>query len=320
MRATGVGAMPGENLREAFHVILGEVGDLPFVPELPERGTPAGMIGRSLAMLHGLGVDLQPAGWRLTTAESRDQRRAKSLLAHDLDIVEELLPASTPVLKQQVAGPWTLAATVERPRGDRLLADHGARRELAESLAEGIADHISDLRRRAPHASFVVQIDEPALPAVLAGAVPTASGFGKHRRVYASDVDRHLRMVTEAIARSGAASLVHCCAAHVPVELLAGAGFSAISFDANLNLPDERWAAAFEAGVDLWPGAVPTSGELPAAADVRRRVDRWFADLGFDDDAYRDRTVITPVCGLTGIAPDDARAALARAQQAATGS
>ena len=319
MRATGVGAMPGEDLREAFQVILGEVGDLPFVPELPARGAGAEMIGRSLAMLDGLSVDLQPAGWRLTSGESRDHRRARSLLAHDLDVVEELLPTSTLVLKQQVTGPWTLAATVERPMGDRLLADHGARRELAESLAEGIAHHISDLRRRAPHASFVIQIDEPALPAVLAGAVPTASGFGKHRRVYPSDVDRHLRMITEAIARSGAASVVHCCATHVPVELLVGAGFGAISFDAALAQPDENWASAFESGVDLWLGAVPTSGDRPSAADVRHRVDRWFADLGFDDDAYGDRTVITPACGLASASPDHARASLTLVQRAASG-
>jgi methionine synthase II (cobalamin-independent) len=318
MRATGIGGMPGDDLREAFHVVLGEVGELPFVPELPERGATAGMIGRSLAMLEGLHVDLQPAGWRLTTGESRDHRRAASLLAQDLDVVEELLPASTQVLKQQVAGPWTLAATVERPRGDRLLADHGARRELAESLAEGISHHISDLRRRAPHASFVIQVDEPALPAVLAGAVPTASGFGKHRRVYASDADRLLRMITEAIARSGAASIVHCCASRVPVELLAGAGFGAISFDAALVGPDEQWAAAFEAGVDLWPGAISTTAALREPADVRRRVDRWFADLGFDDAAYGDRTVITPACGLASASPDAARASLTLAQQAAS--
>lgn len=309
--------MPGEDFGDAFQTVLGEVGDLPFVPELPARGVTAEMVGRSLALLDGLHVDLQPAGWRLTSGESRDHRRARQLLAQDLDRVEELLPASTLVLKQQVAGPWTLAATMERPRGDRLLADHGARRELAESLAEGIAHHISDLRRRAPHASFVIQVDEPALPAVLAGAVPTASGFGKHRRVYASDADRLLRMVTEAIARSGAASIVHCCAAHVPVELLSGAGFGAISFDVTAAQPDQHWAAAFESGIDLWPGVVPTSGPAPSPADVRRHVDRWFADLGFDDAAYGERTVITPACGLAGGSPAGSRGALAVARQAA---
>ena len=317
MRATGIGGMPGEDFADAFHTVLGEVGDFPFVPELPARGAPAGMIGRSLAMLDGLDVDLQPAGWRLTTGESRDHRRSRSQLAQDLDVVEELLPASTLVLKQQVAGPWTLAATVERPRGDRLLADHGARRELAESLAEGIGRHISDLRKRAPHASFVIQVDEPALPAVLSGAVPTASGFGKHRRVYDSDADRLLRLITEAIARSGAASIVHCCASNVPVDLLAGAGFGAISFDAELVEPDERWAAAFESGVDLWPGAVPANASNSSPHDVRGCIERWFNDVGFDDAAYGERAVITPGCGLANVSPSDARGALTLARQAA---
>ena len=317
MRATGVGGMPGEDFADAFHTILGEVGDLPFIPELPARGAGADMIGRSLAMLDGLGVDLQPAGWRLTSGQSKDQQRARSILAQDLDTVEELLPVTAPVLKQQLAGPWTLAATVERPRGDRVLADHGARRELAESLAEGLTHHISDLRKRAPHASLVIQVDEPALPAVLAGAVPTASSFGTHRRVYDSDADRLLRLLTEAIARSGAAPIVHCCAARVPVALLAGAGFGAISFDAALAPPDDHWAVAFESGVDLWPGALPATGELPAADDVRRHVDGWFKALGFDDDAYGERTVITPACGLAVAAPNGARTALTLAQQAA---
>jgi hypothetical protein len=124
-------------------------------------------------------------------------------------------------------------------------------------------------------------------------------------------------MLTEAITRSGAASVVHCCAARVPVDLLAGAGFGAISFDAGLARPDERWATAYESGVDLWLGAVPTSGDLPSPADVRRGVDRWFADLGFDATAYGERTVVTPACGLAGASPDHARAALTLAQQAA---
>lgn len=306
MRATGIGSLPGEDFRDSLQIVLGEVGDFVFVPELPARGASAGMIGRSLAVLDGLDVDLQPAGWRLTTGESRDHRRARSLLAQDLDAVEELLPASTPTLKQQVAGPWTLAATVEQPRGDRLLADHGARRELAESLAEGLAGHIADLRKRAPKADLVVQIDEPALPLVLAGAIPTASGYGRHRSVDDPEADRLLRFVVDAIRSGGATPVVHCCAADVPVTLLGGAGFQAVAFDLSLAKPGERWAAAFEAGVDLWPGG----GD-------RRAIDRWFGSLGFDDAAYGERTVVTPSCGLASVSPAEARTALTRVQQIA---
>src|SRR5690349_20175409 len=153
--------MPGEDVREAVRVVLGELPDLPHLPELPGRGAHAAMTARALAVVADLGFDLQPAGWRLTDAPGVDHRRARSLLAEDLDALEEQADGFAGELKVQVAGPWTLAATVERPRGDRLLADHGACREVAQALAEGLATHVADVRRRVPGASLVVQVDEP---------------------------------------------------------------------------------------------------------------------------------------------------------------
>ena len=100
------------------------------------------MLSRAVAVLTELAADLQPAGWRLTGGSdpraSLDQRRARSLLAEDLDVLEELADGYTGPLKLQLTGPWTLAATVELPRGDKVLADHGARRDLAEALAMGL--------------------------------------------------------------------------------------------------------------------------------------------------------------------------------------
>ena len=62
-------------------------------------------------------------------------------------MLEELTQGFDGTLKVQVAGPWTLAATVERQRGDKVLADVGARRDLAQALAEGVR---GAPRRRAP--------------------------------------------------------------------------------------------------------------------------------------------------------------------------
>ena len=47
------------------------------------------MTGRAIAMIAELGFDLQPAGWRLTDRPGIDHRRARSLLAQDLDGLEE---------------------------------------------------------------------------------------------------------------------------------------------------------------------------------------------------------------------------------------
>ena len=259
--------MPGDDVAEAVRVIRGEVGDFVFVPELPARGPHAGMIGRALAVLEGLDADLQPAGWRLGAGSGSDLRRARSVLAQDLDVAEELLAEHTGPLKVQVTGPLTLAAQVEQARGDKLVADHGARREVAESLAEGLATHIAEVRRRFSWAEqVVVQVDEPSIAAVIGGGIPTASGFGRHRTVHPPEADALLRRVVDAITAAGARPVVHSCAADVPLALLAGAGFTAVSFDLGLADPDDSWSEAFEAGTDLWPGVVPS-----VDADVDRR-------------------------------------------------
>lgn len=308
--ATGIGSMPGTDFAESFRIVQGEVGGLPYVPELPARGVHAGMIGRALCVLEGIEADLQPDGWRLGTSEGADLRRARSLLAQDLDTVEELAGGHVGPLKLQVTGPLTLAAMVERPRGDKMLADHGARREIAESLAEGLGTHVRDARRRFGQAELVVQIDEPSIRAVMTGGIPTASGFGRHRSVQPPEVDALLTMTTRAITEAGARPIVHSCAADLPVALLAGAGFTAIAFDLDLARPEDAWAEAYEHGVDLWPGAVPSIDARVTDAAVAGRIENFFNQLGFGAETYTQRLVVTPTCGLAGASPAWARRAL----------
>ena len=308
----GVGSMPGEDYAEALRVVIGETPDLVAIPELPARGVEAAMTGRGMAVLAELGADLQPAGWRLTGAGSgADQRRARSLLAQDLDTVEEQLQGFAGSLKVQVTGPWTLCATVERPRGDRILADHGARRDLAQSLAEGIREHLAGVSARVPGASLFLQIDEPALTAVLAAQIPTASGWGRHRSIGLPEADAALRSVADAGRDAGARTVLHSCAPDVPVTLAAGAGFDALSFDLSLATPGDEWAAAFDDGLDLWPGVIPSSeAERVSERALGKRIEDFFGALGFGIEAFADRSVVTPTCGLAGASPMWAKSAL----------
>jgi methionine synthase II (cobalamin-independent) len=330
--ATGVGSMPGgepgeeaQNAREyaeAVRVVLGELPDLPAVPELPGRGAVASMTGRTLALVAGLGADLQPAGWRLTDASGVDHRRARSLLSQDLDEVEEQAQGYVGTVKTQVAGPWTLAATVEKPRGDKVLSDHGARRELAQALAEGLTTHVADLRRRLPGADrLVVQVDEPVLPAVLAGRVPTASGFGKHRSVDLPAASASLEWVLDAIAAAGAEPWVHACAPGVPWATVRGAGARGLVVDPAVLRADEvdAVAEALEGGDTVVLGLLPTTEPTPAPAaeQVVERVLRWLDMLGLDAAELGDRLVVAPSCGLAGATAAWSRRALATARTAA---
>jgi methionine synthase II (cobalamin-independent) len=280
------------------------------------------MTGRGMALMAALGADLQPAGWRLTDAPGIDHRRARSLLAQDLDGFEEQAQGFTGTVKVQVAGPWTLAATVERPRGDKVLADVGARRDLAQALAEGLRGHVADLRRRAPRAvGLVVQVDEPALAAVLAAAIPTASGFGRHRAVHPPEVSQALEWVLAAVAESGAEPWVHSCAPGTPLDLLRGAGARGLSVDlAQLTARDhDDLGGALDAGETVALGVVPSTEPPTAPTDgqVTESAVRWLDMLGLDPEAVGDRLVLTPACGLAGASPAWAAQSLALLRTAA---
>ncbi|HEU4811637.1 MAG TPA: methionine synthase [Nocardioides sp.] len=316
--ATGVGSWPGDDT-EAFlratRAVLEELPDLPHLPELPGRGPAATMTGRALAVLSGLGVDLQPAGWRLTDAPGLDHRRARSQLAQDLDVVEEQTDGYTGSFKIQVAGPWTLAATVEKPRGDKVLSDHGARRELAQALAEGVRDHVRDVRRRLPGVDrLVVQVDEPALASVLGGKVPTASGWGRHRTVHPPEASDTLGWVLDAIADEGAEPWVHSCAAGTPLDLLRKAGARGLSVDLAMTTAADRdsLAEALEAGETVVLGVLPSTDPAtpPDEKGVTESVLRWLDMVGLDPATVGASLAISPTCGLAGSSDAWARRAL----------
>lgn len=316
--ATGVGSLPGTVALEAARVVAGELPDLVHVLELPGRGPGADMIGRTGGLLAAvtteLGLETTPDGWRLAAGVGRQVRRATSFLGEDLDALEETTQGYAGPVKCQLAGPWTFAAAVELPSGERILRDPGAVLEVAHALAEAARIHVAEIRRRVPSASaVVVQLDEPGLPAVLAGRIGTASGLSSYRAVDPQVAERVLGVVLGAVSEAGARPAVHCCAADVPVDLLAAAGAQAVSLDVTAMTTDADAAVGrlLEGGRDLLAGAVPSLGEgrlgdTAASAPLRGLLHR----LGLEDDRWLAQIAVTPTCGLAGASPMWARTAL----------
>jgi methionine synthase II (cobalamin-independent) len=313
--ASGIGSLPGTDPAEAVRLVVGELPDFAHLPELPARGPGADLIGRSAAFLVDLSFDLTPAGWRLVPRPGIDQRRAKEFLARDLDALHDVAAGWAGPFKVQVAGPWTLAAGLERTRGDRAVVDAGARRDLAQSLAEGITAHVAAVAARLPGAQVVVQLDEPSVPAVLQGGLPTVSGFGKLAAVEAPVVEQELAAVVAALPGP---VVLHCCAPRAPLALFRAAGADALSFDLGLVQDLDAVGTAIEAGIHLLPGVVPgTDTDLPAAKATASRVRAWWRELGFPVDDLAAAVTLTPSCGLAGAMPAYARTAMAHVREAA---
>jgi methionine synthase II (cobalamin-independent) len=307
---TGIGSLPGTDPVEAAALVFGELVDLPHLPELPARGPGADLIGRTAALLVDLPVELVPSGWRLTAHAGHELRRARDLLAWDLDALEANSAGYEGALKLQATGPWTLAAGLELPTGHKVVTDPGAVRDLTESLAEGLRGHLAEVATRVPGSAAVLQLDEPSLPAVLAGAIATPSGYGTVRAIEPVVAGQALRTVASVAPEGG--RVVHCCAADVPVQLLQDAGADAISVDAALlrRTHYDALGAALDGGVDLWLGVLPGT-DAPITVDTAREpIQRLWSELGFARTDIAERVVATPACGLAGASPAYARRVL----------
>jgi hypothetical protein len=168
------------------------------------------------------------------------------------------------------------------------------------------------VRKRVPGAQVLLQLDEPALPAVLAG-------------------EAGLRAVADA---ARAFTVVHCCGPELPFGMIKAAGMQAVSLDLSLLRRDEEdgLAEIVEAGLGILAGAIPATAPRSAERDgarppepavtARRVVDLWRrmgwpAASGAGRDDVARQVLLTPACGLAGASPGYARAALAHCREAA---
>jgi methionine synthase II (cobalamin-independent) len=307
--ATGIGSMPGSDIAEATRIVIGELTALPYLPELPARGVGADMIGRTAALLVDLPTEVVPSGYRVAARSGRDHRRGLDLMERDLDTLHDLEFAAR-TIKVQLAGPWTLAAGVELPRGQRVLTDDGALRDFTESLIEGMRQHIAEVHRRTG-AAVIVQLDEPSLPAVLRGGLRTPSGFGHLSEIPEPDVQRVLAEVIDAAAAAtGRPVIVHCCEklSNVPISLLHKAGANALALDVTkfgtspAKVADQL-GEVLEEGVGLLLGLVPTTETSASLHDLAAPALELVDRLGFNRSLLGERMVPTPTCGLAGATP-----------------
>jgi methionine synthase II (cobalamin-independent) len=320
--ATGIGSWPGTSPREAAEILVGELHTLPHLPELPARGVGADMIGRAGALLVDIGMDTMPRGYRIASGRSAVTRRAASLLDEDIDALEEAwekagLRGGARTVKVQAPGPITLAAQLELPGGHRAITDAGALRDLAGSLAEGVAAHRAQLTRRLD-TPVVVQFDEPSLPAALEGRLP---GVTSLTPVHPVDESVATGLLDDCVATVGIDVVLHSCAPGLPWKMLQRSTIHAVSVDVStVESADLDGIAEFvESGRAVMLGVVPSTAPAgrPSAEEIAKAAVSVTDRLGFSRSVLRERLGITPACGLAGATPRWARRAIELTQQTA---
>jgi hypothetical protein len=321
--ASGTGSWPGTAARPAAEVVVGELGAaMAHIVELPARGVGADIVGRAGALLIDVAIDTVPRGYRVAARPGAVTRRAVSLLDEDIDALEEAwetagLRGNGRPVKIQAPGPISLAAELELANGHRAITDLGAVRDIAASLAEGVAAHRAAVSRRLD-TPVVVQFDEPSLPAAVAGRL---AGVTTLSPVAAIDETLATTLLDTCVAAAGAEVSVHSCATALPWKALQRSSIAAISVDVTtLAAADLDAIAEFvESGRAVVLGAVSSStpARRPSAEEVATAVVAVTDRLGFGRSALRDRIGVTPACGLAAATPQWARTAIGLARRAA---
>ncbi|MFV0494956.1 methionine synthase [Mycobacterium sp.] len=324
--ATGIGSWPGTTARPAAEVVVGELGgSMAHLVELPGRGVGADMLGRAGALLVDVAIDTVARGYRIVSRPGAVTRRALSALNEDMDALEEVwekagLRGSDRPVKVQAPGPVTLASGLELGNGHRAITDPGAVRDLAASLAEGVAAHRAALSRRLG-TPVVVQFDEPTLPAALGGRLTGVTALSP---VPALDEAVAETLLATCVEGAGPDVLLHSCAPDIPWELLQRSGISAIAVDARtLRAADLDPIARFvESGRTIVLGVVPPQAprapeRSPSAEQVAAAVVAVTDRLGFGRVALVGRVGVSPACGLAGAGEQWARTSVGLAGRAA---
>lgn len=330
-----LGPWPGTRLLEAQTTVVGElsavpegVRGLPALVQLPQRGPGAESLGRAAAVLSQLPAEIGPHGWKLADRPGADQARAEALLRESVEALAVAAHGWEGPLVVPLRGPWSVASALYLARGDRVLSDRGAVRELTASLAEGLGDLLAAVRGAVPGAQPVVVLREPLLPDVLGGTVATFSGHGRLPAVEGEVAAAALAEVVGAARGHGAVSVVGHAGSRFAsrsVTALARSGADAVGVAvAGLRSPQwEQLAALVEDGRSLWLGLPrPRHGRRVEVSEIADAVSGPWRAVGLPAEGMADLVVHADGASASGgdlvmDNPQTARAALTTAVEVA---
>jgi methionine synthase II (cobalamin-independent) len=320
--ATAIGSLPHRDPEAACDVILENIPEIPFWPQLPGTDFREGM---EIQYTEGLPCTHLDEEKRLMSFKTGGEITAEleifyeNYLADNLDHfkispgfsrglyamekrLREQRPSGLQYFKNQVTGPVTLGlGRVDEQK--RAIYYNEIFRDVVVKSTEMKARW---LLRRFQHLGCpqICFIDEPIL---------SAFGSSTYVSVQRDDVVRQLGAVIEAVHKENGLAGIHCCG-NTEWTILVDAGVDIISFDAYLfgetiaYYPAEVKAFLERGGILAW-GIVPSSDAIlrESPESLVRKLNEGMDNLagkGIGKDLIRERLLITPSCGTGSLTPE----------------
>jgi hypothetical protein len=289
-QSVAIGSLPHRDAAAAAAFSISEF-DIATVPSLPSRSPSEGMIAQAL----GGRDDIDDIDGFSEIDPGLDTEGFGGLRAF-LDLARQVGVNGAPV-KWQFVGPVTLGVALHRDGVDR----GDAFRIAADSVrhhTRAISSAISEVLPRSPQ---LMLLDEPQLVELMEPGFPIPP-----------DVAVDLISTGMAAVDSQVVVGVHCCGP-ADIATMLEAGPQVVSLPVSEHLVEYAgYLGRFlkSGGVIVW-GVMPTAGPLPSKPDRfwRQLSEVWCAlvERGVDASDLRQRSLVSPACGLVGHPVSSAR-------------
>ncbi len=328
LAGTGIGSVPFTDPQACVSLILENLAEVPFWPQMVRLGYREDMVPQGVRGLPAMQVDVEARAVlvdpdvprELALAQFYELAWGEDLSAFAMDPGEAqgffaLLAAvaarsdGPPVLKGQVVGPVTFAGMVKDQNGKAILYD----RDLTQAVCQGLA------RKAAWQAQKFRELGKTAL---IFFDEPILTGFGSaFFTISKEEVMIIFNETLEAARQPGPIVLgTHCCGntdwslfLESPVDVLS---FDSYGYFDSLLLYDQPLRQFLERGSWLAWGLVPTGEELHQETSdslwkrfqdqVRQLAERG----GLSVRDVLSQALLTPSCGLGYLSPETATRAL----------
>lgn len=329
LAATGIGSVPFSDPQETVALILQNMPQVPYWPQMVRLGYLEEMVAQAAGGLPGLKVDVANRTVGIDPDLPRELALGQlyeAVLSGDLRpfaldpqeaqgffaLVDAVASrgAASQTLKGQVAGPVTFAGMVKDLEGKPILYDRELTQAICQGLARKAAWQAEKFRNLGKHA--VIFFDEPYL-----------TGFGSaYLPISRVEVLEILTQTLEAARQAGPVTLgVHCCG-NTDWSLLLEAPLDILSFDSygffeSLRLYEKPLENFLARGGRLAWGLVPTGEELKSESTeglwqrFKEQVTRLARDQKSSIKEILSQALLTPACGMGYLSPQAAQRALA---------
>ena len=327
LACTGIGSVPFTEPSATAALILEQLPELPFWPQMVRLGYREDMLPQGAGGLPYLRIETENRTVGINPHVPRELALAhfyETVWAEDLSpfalqpeeaqgffaLLQAVLqrPEGPRAMKGQVVGPVTFTGMVKDAQEKPILYDRELVLAVSQGLARKAAWQAQEFRRLGKQA--VIFFDEPYLTGYGSAFLPVSR----------EEVTTILADTLEATRQAGPVILgVHCCG-NTDWSLLLEAPIDILSFDAygyfdSLSLYGESLNKFLARGGWLAWGLVPTGEELhqEAVDSLWQRFQRQVWELetrGLKVPEVLSQSLLTPACGLGYLTPEAATRAL----------